>query len=132
MACATTTVQSFMSSLARQLGTPLSLQDGVCALYDNDQHQAAVIEVGEHSDSVILHCRLGVLHAQPDHLERLLSLNFDVAHLRGCWLALDKGDVRLCLQRELEPLDEDGFCQLVQGFIAQARETRSDLTHLLG
>lgn len=132
MTSANTTIQSFIVHLANQLGTPLTLQNGVCALYDYDHHQAAVIEMAEHGDCVILHCRLGALHPEQGNLERLLCMNFNVALLRGCWLALDKGDVRLCIQRELNPLDEDGFCQLVSGFIAQARETRSDLAHLLG
>ncbi|MHC8397960.1 type III secretion system chaperone [Pseudomonas sp. MDT1-17] len=131
MASAHTTIQALIGHLANQLGTPLTLQNGVCALYDND-HQAAVIEIGEHGDSVILHCRLGALHPEQDNLKRLLCMNFDVALLRGCWLALDNGDVRLCIQRELSLLNEDGFCHLVRGFIAQTRETRSDLAHLLG
>ncbi|CAI8760456.1 type III secretion system chaperone [Pseudomonas zeae] len=131
MANANSTIQSFIARLADQLGTPLNLEHGVCALYDTDLQQAAVIEVGQHSDSVILHCRLGALHPQQDNLEQLLCMNFDVALLRGCWFALDRGDVRLCIERELNPLDADGFCHLVSGFITQARDTRMELAHLL-
>ncbi|MBB6155165.1 hypothetical protein HDC30_002388 [Pseudomonas sp. JAI115] len=130
MTCAPT-LPSLIDHLGAQLGTSLTLENGVCALYDSHQQQAAVIEGGEYSDSVMLHCRLGALHPEQENLTHLLSLNFDVALLRGCWLALDQGDVRLCAQRELSTLDEQRFCDLVRGFIAQARETRSSLGHLL-
>ncbi|MGE7955657.1 type III secretion system chaperone [Pseudomonas sp. NPDC089530] len=127
MANSKPTIQRFITHLGNQLGTTLTLHNGVCALYDRDHLQAAVIEWPEHSDHLILHCRLGALQPGPDHSQRLLALNFDIASLRGCWLALDKGDVRLCTQRELAQLDEDSFSHLVGGFVAQARETRSSL-----
>jgi hypothetical protein len=132
MASANSTIHTFIGHLAVQLGTPLTLKNGVCALYDSDHFQAAVIEVAESSDSVMLHCRLGTLYPEQSNLERLLRMNFNVALLRGCWFALDNGEVRLCVQRELSPLDESGFCNWVSGFIAQARETRADLARLLG
>ncbi|MDI2591014.1 type III secretion system chaperone [Pseudomonas sp. 681] len=124
-------IQGFIAHLGHQLGTSLTLQGGVCALYDNANLQAAVIELPEHGDNVILHCRLGALQPGPDNVQQLLNMNFDVAALRGCWLALDQGDVRLCTQHTLARLDEDSFCGLVNGFIAQARETRAGLVRMI-
>ncbi|MBV4458463.1 type III secretion system chaperone [Pseudomonas sp. COR58] len=131
MANSTPAIQRFIAHLADRLGTPLTWQNGVCALYDSEQAQAAVIEWPEHSENVIIHCRLGALRPGPDNLQRLLAMNFDIAGLRGCWLALDKGDVRLCTQRELARLDEDSFSDVVGGFVAQVRETRSGLGRAL-
>lgn len=117
----------FLNALGAQLGTSLSLQNGVCALYDSQDNEAAVIELPSHSEMVILHCKVGRCPERPADLQRLLSLNFDVARLHGCWFAIDQGDVRLCAQRELLSLDEPGFCNTARGFIAQAREARTFL-----
>lgn len=115
----------FINSLGAQLGASLSLQNGVCALYDGQDNEAAVIELPEHSEMVIFHCRIGRCPERAADLQRLLSLNFDVARLHGCWFAVHQGDVRLCAQRELVSLDEPTFCDVVRGFIAQAREART-------
>lgn len=124
-------IQRFIAHLGAQLGVPLNLQDGVCALNDSAQQQAVVIEVPDHSDGVILHCRLGGLRPGPNNMQRLLCMNFDVANLHGCWLALDQQDVRLCTQHALAQLDEQRFCDLVQGFIAQAQATRTELVRVI-
>ncbi|MDD0975124.1 type III secretion system chaperone [Pseudomonas fontis] len=126
-----TTLERYITRLGNQLGTTLSFQHGVCALYDRDGHQAVVIEVPEHADQLILHCRLGALQPGPDQPEQLLRMNFAIAALRGCWLALDQGDIRLCTQREMSILDDEGFCSLVNGYIAQVRETRTQLRSFL-
>ncbi|UZE25635.1 type III secretion system chaperone [Pseudomonas sp. B21-056] len=117
----------FLNSLGAQLGTSLSLQNGVCALYDSQDNEVAIIELPEHSEMVIFHCSVGRCPERSADLQRLLSLNFDVARLHGCWFAVDQGDVRLCAQRELASLDEPGFCNVARGFIAQAREARTFL-----
>ncbi|KPZ10119.1 Type III chaperone ShcE [Pseudomonas syringae pv. viburni] len=117
----------FINSLGAQLGTSLTLQNGVCALYDGQNNEAAIIELPEHSEMVIFHCRIGRCPERAPDLQRLLSLNFDVARLHGCWFAVDQGDVRLCAQRELASLDEPAFCDVARGFISQAREARAFL-----
>ncbi|KPB76994.1 type III secretion system chaperone [Pseudomonas cannabina] len=117
----------FINALGAQLGTSLTLQNGVCALYDAQDNEAAVIELPEHSEMVVFHCRVGRCPERAADLQRLLSLNFDVARLHGCWFAVDKGDVRLCAQRELVSLDESSFCDVTRGFIVQAQEARTFL-----
>lgn len=116
-----------ITSLGTQLGTSLTLQNGVCALYDSQDNEAAVIELPEHSEMVIFHCRVGRCPERSSDLQRLLSLNFDVARLHGCWFAVDQGDVRLCAQKELASLDDSAFCDVTRGFISQAREARAFL-----
>lgn len=115
----------FITALGAQLGTSLTWQNGVCALYDGQDNEAAVIELPEHSEMVIFHCRVGRCPERSADLQHLLSLNFDVARLHGCWFAVDQGDVRLCAQRELVSLDEPAFCDVTRGFIAQARDARA-------
>jgi uncharacterized protein YecT (DUF1311 family) len=114
----------FLKALSVQLGISLALRDGVCALYDSQGQEAAVIELPEHSEMVVFHCRVGRSTGRVAELQRLLSLNFEVTRLHGCWFALDQTDVRLCAQRDLEALDEAAFCNVALGFIAQAGEAR--------
>ncbi|QHF02083.1 CesT family type III secretion system chaperone [Pseudomonas asturiensis] len=125
MNTSTTVFARFINALGTQLGTPLSVQNGVCALYDSQDHEVAVIELPEHSEMVVFHCRVGRSPERAADLQRLLTLNFDVARLHGCWFALDQGNIRLCAQRDLASLDEAGFCNMARGFIAQAREART-------
>lgn len=132
MANSKASIDRFIARLAHQLGTSLHLQGGVCALHDAKQQEAVIIESPERSDNVILHCRLGAALPGLDTFKQLLNLNFDVCSLRGCWLALDQADVRLCTQRDLDQLDEEGFCDWVSGFVAQGRETRTRLERYLG
>lgn len=124
-------VQLYLAGLSERLGIALTLNNGVCALYDNDRRQAAIIEVPDHSDNVIIHARLGLLRNSPQNLQHLLNINFDVSKLRGCWLSLDQQNVCLCTQRELSTLDEKQFCDLVTGFTEQLRQTRSQYASLL-
>ncbi|KPY37661.1 MULTISPECIES: type III secretion system chaperone [Pseudomonas syringae group] len=114
-----------IKSLGAQLGTSLTAQNGVCALYDSQDNEAAVIEMPDHSEMVIFHCRVGRSPDRAADLQKLLSLNFDVARMHGSWFAVDQGDVRLCAQRELAVLDEAQFCDTARGFIIQAREARA-------
>ncbi|OEC32666.1 Tir chaperone protein (CesT) family protein [Pseudomonas cuatrocienegasensis] len=123
--------QRFIARLSEMLGTALTLEQGVCALYDNQQRQAAVIEVPPRSDYVVIHCSLGSLRKSQENMQRLLTINFDVANLCGCWLALDQKELRLCTQRELASLDEGKFCDLVNGFITQVQRTRITVQPLL-
>lgn len=56
----------FINALGAQLGTSLTLQNGVCALNDAQDNEAAVIELPEHSEMVVFHCRVGRCpNAQP-------------------------------------------------------------------
>ncbi|MBX8485621.1 type III secretion system chaperone [Pseudomonas cichorii] len=123
--------QRFIARLSETLGTSLTLQNGVCALYDSQNRQAAVIEVPKLSDNVVIHCSLGQVRKSQENMQRLLNINFDVASLRGCWLALDQQELRLCTQRELSRLDEVQFCDLVNGFITQVQQTRTTVQPLL-
>jgi hypothetical protein len=125
--------QHLIAALGQHLNARLSLDDGVCALYDAQGREAAVIEIPAHSDSAILHCAMAVPAHTPNLHKHLLELNFRLDTLRGCWLALDeRGDVRLCAQSPLEGLGEERFCHWVVGFIAQVQETRELLSRQPG
>ncbi|MHA6494945.1 type III secretion system chaperone [Pseudomonas borbori] len=121
--------QRLMAALGQHLNTQLSLDEGVCALFDAQGKEAAVIEIPAHSDTAILHCAIEMpLHSATAH-KQLLELNFRIDTLRGCWLALDeRGEVRLCAQSPLDSLSEERFCHWVVGFIAQVKDTRELLS----
>ncbi|MDH0747136.1 type III secretion system chaperone [Pseudomonas sp. GD03842] len=120
------TPDTLLAALGRHLNTELGLENGVCALFDQDR-EVAIIEMPPAGDVAVLHCKLP-LRSTPDTYEHLLRLNFDTDALHGCWLALDpRNDLRLCTHMALQGLSEAAFVHGVQGFIRQARE----MPHLL-
>ena len=115
------TATALINALGKQLGTPLQLQNGVCALFDGSR-EVVIVEIPGAGDVAILHCKLP-LPADPRLHERLLRLNFDTAAMSGCWLALDQqSQVRLCAELPIEALSELTFVHWVQGFVQQTRE----------
>jgi hypothetical protein len=120
-------VDGFLARLGERLGTPLTLQRGVCALYNDRDQQLAVIEIPQPGSSIMLYCRLGQVPRAADSYQRLLARNFDMSSMRGCWFALSRDALCLCTQRDIAELDEERFCDLAMGFIAQAETLRNTL-----
>lgn len=128
-------VERFLQHFSSGCKTPLHLKEGVCALYNDQGQEAAVLEVPEQSDSLLLHCQLTETDPQASltFYPLLLQLNFEMAAMRGCWLALDEQHkVRLCFQQSLAQLDEATFSHLVSGFIEQAVEVREFIVQITG
>ncbi|MFP1841545.1 type III secretion system chaperone [Lonsdalea quercina] len=131
-------VSRLLQAFGRATQTPLRLDNGICVLNDENGEEAAVIDVPAHSEQLLLHCLIVAL----DGLERLdeaaiyrlmLQLNFEMAAMRGCWLALDEfNQLRLCFQHSLDRLDENRFNAMLSGFIQQVTETRDFIISLLG
>ncbi|MFP1728620.1 type III secretion system chaperone [Lonsdalea quercina] len=131
-------VSRLLQAFGRATQTPLRLDNGICVLNDENGEEAAVIDVPAHSEQLLLHCRIVAL----DGLEGLdeaaiyrlmLQLNFEMAAMRGCWLALDEfNQLRLCFQHSLDRLDENRFNAMLSGFIQQVTETRDFIISLLG
>ncbi|MFP1742189.1 type III secretion system chaperone [Lonsdalea quercina] len=131
-------VTRLLQAFGRASQTPLRLDNGICVLNDENGEEAAVIDVPAHSEQLLLHCRIVAL----DGLEGLdeaaiyrlmLQLNFEMAAMRGCWLALDEfNQLRLCFQHSLSVLDENRFNAMLSGFIQQVKETRDFIISLLG
>jgi hypothetical protein len=110
-----------IQALGKQLGSALQLENGVCALFDEDR-EVVIIEIPAAGDVAILHCKL-MLRPDPSLYERLMRLNFDSGAMSGCWLALDEQQaVRLCTQLPFRALDERTFVDWVQGFVLQTRD----------
>ncbi|CCG85930.1 type III secretion system chaperone [Erwinia piriflorinigrans] len=127
-------VEKLLQHFSAGCKTPLHLKEGVCALYNEQGEEAAVLEVPEHSDSLLLHCQLAETDPQASLTlyPMLLQLNFEMAAMRGCWLALDEQHkVRLCFQQSLAQLDEAEFSHIVSGFIEQAAEVREFIAHII-
>ncbi|AWO77489.1 type III secretion system chaperone [Serratia marcescens] len=123
-------VEKLLQHFAAGSVAPLHLKEGVCALYHEQGQEAVVLEVPEHSDSILLHCQLFEADAQLYPL--LLQLNFEMSAMRGCWLALDEQHtVRLCFQQPLRQLDEASFSHMLSGFIAQTVEVREFISDWL-
>lgn len=114
--------------------TPLQLKDGVCALFDTQGTEVAIIEVPDHTDSVIFHCTLLTLSddVPPQVLRQLLQLNFEISAMQGCWLAVDERDkLCLCHVLPLEQTDEQHFSNSLNGFIEQVKDVRAYSTAML-
>ncbi|WJV64733.1 type III secretion system chaperone [Pectobacteriaceae bacterium CE70] len=118
----------------RSCRTEITLNEGICVLLGDDGQEAAVIEVPEHSDSLLVHCQILDLQGEenPVVYKLMLQLNFEMAAMRGCWLALDEYyNLRLCAQHSLATLDEARFSAILSGFIQQVKETQSFIASLL-
>lgn len=114
--------------------TDLQLKDGVCALYDVDNREAAVLEVPDFSDSIICHCNLFNLpeDVPPQALRQLLLLNFEISAMQGCWLAVDeRNNLCLCFVLPLDKTDEQHFSNSMLGFIEQVSDVRAFTSELL-
>ncbi|MBP2847160.1 CesT family type III secretion system chaperone [Dickeya oryzae] len=114
--------------------TRLTLNNGICVMNDAEGQEAAVIEVPAQSDNLLLHCQIVNLQgeARPAIYRLMLLLNFEMAAMRGCWLALDEFDnLRLCSQYPLDKLDEPGFTALLNGYIRQVGDVRAFITQSL-
>ena len=108
---------SLIEHLGRKMGSTLTLDRGVCAIFDKDREQV-VIEIATGGDLVILHRLIAMRLESKWSYEHLLELNFDITELAGCWLALDSSSQpRLCAQLPLVLLDEAYFARWVEGFV---------------
>lgn len=116
------------------INTPLSLKNGVCAIYDLDNQEKAIIEVPESSESIIFHCTLLKLAADVSvqTLRKLLLLNFEISAMQGCWLAIDEEDqICLCHTLSISQTDEQSFSDTLVGFMEQTQDVRLFITDLL-
>ncbi|MDW6001973.1 type III secretion system chaperone [Vibrio mangrovi] len=116
------------------INASLSLKDGVCALFDTNHQETAIVEVPDFSDNIIFHCSLLKLPPEvtPQAMRKMLLLNFEISAMQGCWLAIDEND-QLCLCHVL-PLDktnEQHFTDTLVGFIEQVKDVRAFTTDLL-
>jgi hypothetical protein len=53
------TATTLIDALAKQMGIALALENGVCALFDQ-QSEVVIIEIPTAGDVAILHCRAGI------------------------------------------------------------------------
>jgi hypothetical protein len=106
----------------------LSLKHGLCALYDPDNQEVAVIEVPDFSDNIIFHCSLMTLPANTSakKLNHLLQLNFEISAMQGCWLALNEYEqLNLCSVLDIEATNETHFHDTLTGFIELGKDVRA-------
>jgi len=119
-------LQNLLGQYGKRLNTQLRLENGVCALFTAQKQEAAIIELPPGSDAMILHCYIRELaeDVAADLLRGLLALNFEMDAMRGCWLAFDERQLRLCTQQRVSGLDSRSFTSLLDGFIQQAEEVK--------
>ncbi|WP_304169864.1 type III secretion system chaperone [Lonsdalea britannica] len=131
-------VTRLLQAFGRATQTPLRLDNGICVLNDENGEEAAVIDVPAHSEQLLLHCRIVALDGlegvdEAAMLRLMLQLNFEMAAMRGCWLAVDEfNQLRLCFQHSLSGLEENRFNAVLSGFIQQVKESRDFIISLLG
>ncbi|MFP9470844.1 type III secretion system chaperone [Pectobacterium brasiliense] len=133
-----TPTQQHITRLLRHYGalsrTQLGLQDGICALREPGGQEAVVLEVPASSGILLLHSDVMRFQGEVSTAvyQLMLMLNFEMAAMKGCWLALDENTtLRLCTQHTAESLDEPSFTALLPAFISQAKETRLLIRGLL-
>lgn len=128
-------VQRLLDEFGRRQGISLSIDQGVCALQDEQGQEALILELPPGSNTLLMHCQLfgaAMLAEQLTTWRLLMKLNFEMHAMRGCWLALDDEEqVRLCYQQALEGLTPASFSALMLAFIQQAREARALLPEIV-
>lgn len=121
----TLTGEQLLAALSKHLKVDLQLENGVCALFNRQGLETCVIELLPQNSAALLHCAMQTHHPTREGYSQLLTLNFQLEKMHGCWLALDdNGEVRLCAQCPMEVLTEDMFCQWVSGFVHQVEDMR--------
>ncbi|WP_436892689.1 type III secretion system chaperone [Siccibacter turicensis] len=127
-------IQQLLRGLNRPGTPPVTLDNGVCALVDDQGQEALVLEAPAESDALLLHCRLFDIAPWQETLSAwrlMMTLNFEMDAMRGCWLALDEDNqIRLCHQQGIDALNHTTFIPLVEAFMQQAREARELLTEM--
>lgn len=122
-------MNELLDHLAKTCGTPLSLDNGVCALYIGGRNEAATLEFPPGATQVFIHRALiDQQAATAGTYELLLRMNFEANAMRGCWVAMDSyNTLRLCTQ--VDPLVFSGqqFVSLLMGFIALGQDLEAVL-----
>lgn len=121
-------LQRLLDDFGRRQGISLTVDNGVCAMQDEQGQEAVILELPAGSDTLLLHCQLFASALLTDQLTTwrlLMKLNFEMQAMRGCWLALDEEEqMRICYQQPLAGLTPATFSALMLAFIQQAREMR--------
>ncbi|MFB6324882.1 type III secretion system chaperone [Pantoea deleyi] len=121
-------LQQLLDDFGRRQGISLTIDNGVCAMQDEQGQEAVILELPAGSDTLLLHCQLFASALLTDQLTTwrlLMKLNFEMQAMRGCWLALDEEEqMRICYQQPLAGLTPATFSALMLAFIQQAREMR--------
>ncbi|MBU3893329.1 type III secretion system chaperone [Serratia rubidaea] len=128
-------IQKLLARYGASLHTELHMENGVCALQDERGRELAVLELPPPGEMLMLHCQ--ILPADPAWqtpamLLTLLTMNFEIGAMDGCWLALDQErNLRLCGRSALSQLDHAGFALLLNGFIERGHQVRDFIPDLL-
>lgn len=129
-------LQRLLDDFGRRQGISLTIDNGVCAMQDEQGQEAVILELPAGSDTLLLHCQLFASALLTDQLTTwrlLMKLNFEMQAMRGCWLALDEEEqMRICYQQPLAGLTPATFSALMLAFIQQAREMRLLLPEIVG
>jgi hypothetical protein len=129
----TNSIEQWLVAYGERIGTPLTLEQGICVLLNGEQQEAAVIEAPSGSDVLLLHCQLMVIDEQHSarYLRTMLALNFETDAMRGCWLALDENEaLRLCYQSSFEDMNLSTFIAQLEGFMQQVDQVRQFLVEV--
>ncbi|AQS35665.1 Tir chaperone protein (CesT) family [Shewanella psychrophila] len=126
-------INELFSELSHSVGSHLDITTGVCALYDHDGQEAAIIEVPKNSEMIILHCELLSMYEglTVESYQHIMMRNFSISDMKGCWFALENHSLKLCTQRAITDMNGIRFCNLVNGFVQQGKQWREKLPQLL-
>ncbi|NRD75709.1 CesT family type III secretion system chaperone [Shewanella sp. VB17] len=126
-------IKALFVELSDSVGSDLDIETGICALYDQDGHEAAIIEIPKNSEMIILHCELFSVNEELtiEAYQQIMQQNFLIGDMKGCWFALEGSSLKLCTKRFIADMNGLRFCHLVNGFIQQGKEWREKFPQLL-
>lgn len=122
-----------MKNFGEHIGHDLTTEDNICALADENDETAVIIELPENSDLLLLHRMLTPMPTDPElqaaRAMQLLSLNGAPDKLKGAWFYTDQDGMGLHLMTShpVGSLTHETFKNLVLGYIELANTLTREL-----
>ncbi|WOG29714.1 type III secretion system chaperone [Endozoicomonas sp. 8E] len=125
--------KEFLKNFGEHIGHDLTTEDNICALADENDETAVIIELPENSDLLLLHRMLTPMPTDPElqaaRAMQLLSLNGAPDKLKGAWFYTDQDGMGLHLMTShpVGSLTHETFKNLVLGYIELANTLTREL-----
>ncbi|WP_252176348.1 CesT family type III secretion system chaperone [Endozoicomonas sp. 4G] len=124
---------AFLKDFGEHIGHDLTAEDNICALVDENNEIAVIIELPENSDLLLLYRMLAPMPTDPElqaaRAMQLLSLNGAPDKLKGAWFYTDPDGMGLHLMTShpIGSLTHETFKNLVLGYIEHANTLSQEL-----
>ncbi|MET4692264.1 type III secretion system chaperone [Endozoicomonas lisbonensis] len=126
--------EQLIQHLSSISGHDFPINDNACTLVNEDNEVAAVIELPEDSDLLLIHTMVARLPSDPEvrhgRALQLLTLNSSPDKLRGAWFSIDEEGygIHLTTSSPVDSLTTGIFENLLFNYIQLAEKLKQELT----